>query len=74
MLEWNEPGREHAVQLVTFGSQFDMFITFRDILLKNPKMVTEYNQIKERAAHMAESEYRAAKSQFIERILSEHRK
>ncbi|OGA81092.1 MAG: hypothetical protein A2711_08160 [Burkholderiales bacterium RIFCSPHIGHO2_01_FULL_63_240] len=74
MLEWHKPNEEHAVQLVAHGSPFEMFITFRDALLTCPALVDEYNQVKLNAAHLSATEYRAAKSTFIERVLRETKK
>ena len=71
MLEWHNQDEEHAVQLVAQGSPFEMFIVFRDALLACPALVDEYNQVKLNAAHLSATEYRAAKSIFIERVLSE---
>ncbi len=70
MLEWHQPGDEHAVQLVAKGSAFEFFMTFRDALLSDPSLVTRYNQIKMDASGKSESEYRAAKSRFIEQVLN----
>lgn len=74
MLEWREAHEEHAVQLVAHGSPFEMFMTFRDALLTCPALVNEYNQLKLHAAHLSATEYRAAKSNFIERVLRETKK
>jgi GrpB-like predicted nucleotidyltransferase (UPF0157 family) len=71
MLEWHNLDEEHAVQLVAKGSPFEMFMVFRDALLACPALVDEYNQVKLNAAHLSATEYRAAKSIFIERVLSE---
>ena len=71
MLEWHKPSEEHAIQLVAEGSPFDMFIAFRDALLADPYLVTEYNQVKLHAAHLSDAEYRAEKSAFIERVIRE---
>jgi GrpB-like predicted nucleotidyltransferase (UPF0157 family) len=71
MLEWHHPDEAHAVQLVARGSPFETFLVFRDALLARPALVDEYNQIKRSAAHLSATEYRAAKSGFIERVLRE---
>ena len=69
MLDWHWPGEQHAVQVIARGSRFEMFIAFRDALRAEPALVAEYNRVKADASGLSEVGYRAAKSEFIERVL-----
>lgn len=60
---------EHAVQLVAERSEFDFFVTFRDLLRADPLLVEAYNTIKRNASSLDEEGYRQAKSAFIKRVL-----
>ncbi|EPX1053247.1 GrpB family protein, partial [Acinetobacter baumannii] len=46
------------------------FLTFRDKLIASPTLVNEYNQLKLESPHLDHDQYRAVKSNFIERVLS----
>ncbi|HSC83677.1 MAG TPA: GrpB family protein [Pseudomonas sp.] len=59
-----------AIQLITLGSEFEFFLTFRDALLASAELVERYNQVKLDAAHLPEDEYRSAKSCFIDAVLA----
>jgi GrpB-like predicted nucleotidyltransferase (UPF0157 family) len=59
-----------AFQVVAFGSEFDMFVTFRDKLRNNPLLVYEYNDLKVSCSGWPQDAYRLKKSAFIERVLS----
>ena len=59
-----------AVQLIVLGSVFEFFLVFRDALRGSPELVERYNRVKQDAAHLQENEYRAAKSRFIDEVLS----
>lgn len=69
MLGAPEGSDEHAVQVVAAGSLFTNFIAFRDMLRSNPRLLAEYNQLKQKAASLGEHEYRKRKSAFIESAL-----
>ncbi len=58
-----------AIQLVAQGSMYECFLTFRDLLRKNPEYVAQYNQLKKQCQHLEMDEYRLKKSEFIEKIL-----
>jgi GrpB-like predicted nucleotidyltransferase (UPF0157 family) len=62
--------RNTAVQLVALGTSCDFFVTFRNKLLDNPKLLTEYNQLKLAAAPLDDASYRQVKSAFIEKVLT----
>lgn len=66
------PQLEHfAIQLVARGSEFEhLFLGFRDALLENESLVREYNRVKMAASELDDASYRAAKEQFIHRILA----
>ena len=48
---------------------YKCFLTFRDLLRKNPEYVAQYNQLKKQCQHLEMDEYRLKKSEFIEKIL-----
>jgi GrpB-like predicted nucleotidyltransferase (UPF0157 family) len=60
-----------AVQLIEKGSEFEMFVRFRDRMNSHPKLVEEYNRLKKECTGLSEDEYRERKSSFIKKILSE---
>ncbi|MGJ0223608.1 GrpB family protein, partial [Streptococcus pyogenes] len=66
------PQLEHfAIQLVARGSEFEhLFLGFRDALLENESLVREYNRVKMAASELDDASYRAAKEQFIHRVLA----
>lgn len=72
MLEWQEPGQDHALQVVAEGSEFmGLFLTFRDRLRASPPLLAAYNRLKMASAPLGEQGYRAAKAGFIEKVLGE---
>ena len=58
-----------ALQVVANGSEFEMFLTFRDALRNSKVLLQEYNQMKHLSKGMSENAYRAKKSAFIENVL-----
>ncbi|MGH7780977.1 MAG: GrpB family protein [Candidatus Binataceae bacterium] len=60
-----------GIQLVVIGSSLDVFTTFRDLLLKNPNLLAEYNQLKKQYHGKSMTEYRQAKGDFIQNALSD---
>lgn len=60
-----------AIQLIEAGSEFEDFISFRDILNSENALVKQYNELKMACTGLSENQYRAHKSQFIEKVLSE---
>jgi GrpB-like predicted nucleotidyltransferase (UPF0157 family) len=60
-----------ALQLVAADSQFLFFITFRDRLNADPRLVERYNEIKLQHVDAPAEHYRAAKSAFIEQVLAQ---
>jgi GrpB-like predicted nucleotidyltransferase (UPF0157 family) len=58
-----------AIQLIEAGSEFEMFVRFRDKMNSEPSLVEKYNQLKLDSTGMIEEEYRARKSKFIEAVL-----
>lgn len=70
MLVNSNPNNEHALQVVAAGSSFECFIWFRDLLINHPELVQRYNEIKIKSSYLPEEKYRAAKSLFIEEVIS----
>lgn len=68
-----EGQRDVGVQLVAKGSEFEFFITFRDLLLADEGLRAEYNALKRASTGLDPERYRAAKSAFIERVLRERK-
>ncbi|ANJ73386.1 GrpB family protein [Ralstonia insidiosa] len=59
-----------GVQLVARGSELDVFVQFRDCLLRNPNLVTAFNALKASSAGQPMASYRQAKADFIARVLA----
>lgn len=59
-----------GVQLVARGSELDVFVRFRDCLLRDPALVDAFNALKVACAGQPMAIYRRAKSDFIARALS----
>lgn len=66
MLESLDKNADVAIQLVESDSEFEFFITFRDILNHNPELVEKYNNLKILSTGLTAEEYRRKKSIFIE--------
>ena len=62
--------KDIAVQLVVNQSQFESFITFRDMLLADEKLRDEYNLLKKQCTGLSTGLYREKKSHFIEQVLA----
>ena len=58
-----------ALQVVANGSQYEMFLTFRDAVKRSECLLEEYNQMKHLCEGMGEDSYRIRKSEFIEYVL-----
>lgn len=61
-----------AFQVVAMGSQFEMFLHFRDALRAAPELVRHYNALKARCVGMAPDKYRTQKSKFITGVLKDY--
>ncbi len=57
-----------AIQLIERGSEFEMFVRFRDLMNADPELVKQYNELKEDSIGISEDEYRARKSKFIQSV------
>ena len=57
-----------ALQVLANGSQYECFITFQDILNRDPNLVSQYNALKNRHQGANASTYRMAKSKFIQGV------
>ncbi len=58
-----------ALQVVAKGSEFEFFLHFRDTLRADPRLVKQYNQLKQRFAPFGMERYREEKSRFINQVL-----
>lgn len=58
-----------AIQLIVEGSEFEKFVTFRDMLRANSDLVREYNDLKLSSEDLTEDEYRLKKSKWIIGVL-----
>ncbi|MHC6804179.1 GrpB family protein [Vibrio antiquarius] len=70
MLE-NSSGEDVAFQVVANGSEFELFVGFRDKLRISPELVQRYNELKMSCKGRSHEEYRRKKSAFIERVLGQ---
>ena len=59
-----------AIQLTIKGTQYDTFLSFLDLLRRDANLRDAYNTLKRTYDGKPMSEYRAAKSQFIEAALT----
>lgn len=62
---------DFGVQLTVIGSRDDYFVKQRDLLIKNPDLVKELNQIKTycELENLSMDEYRRIKGKFFEKIV-----
>lgn len=58
-----------GIQLTVIGSEFDFFWKIRDILLQNPDLKKEYDDLKLKYEGSDMEVYRDAKEKFFEKIL-----
>lgn len=61
-------GIDFGAQLVVIGSKYDDFTKLRDLLIKNPKLVEEYNQMKQKYQGKSMDEYRKEKADFFQKL------
>lgn len=59
---------DFGVQLTVIGSNYDDFTKLRDLLIKNPKLVEEYNQMKQKYEGKSMDEYRKEKADFFQKL------
>jgi GrpB-like predicted nucleotidyltransferase (UPF0157 family) len=59
------------VQLAAIDGPFDSFHQFAEALRRSPQLVEEYNALKRRHEGVAMDVYRAAKDDFVERVLAD---
>lgn len=60
-----------GIQLVAAGSRWDAFVRWRDLLRSDPGLRRAYDVLKRRYDGKPMDEYRAAKSEFIDAVLSD---
>ncbi len=70
MLE-SETDDSIAIQVVVNGSKFEFFLHFKELLISDPVLLSQYNQLKIACTGLDEDEYRRRKSDFIEKALKE---
>lgn len=70
MLEIDEYELPVALQVVENGSEFEMFLTFRDAVRRNENLLRAYNQLKLSCTEASETCYRERKRAFIENVLA----
>ncbi len=58
-----------SLQVVVNGSTFEFFIEFRERLKESRALLNQYNHLKLMSVNLSEEQYRALKSEFIERVL-----
>jgi GrpB-like predicted nucleotidyltransferase (UPF0157 family) len=61
-----------GIQLVAAGSEWDTFVRWRDLLRSDSVVRRAYDELKRRYNGRPMDEYRAAKSTFIDGVLSRH--
>ena len=61
-------GVDFGVQLTIVGSSTDDFVKLRDILIKNPDLIKEFNLMKQTYNGKDMEEYRKEKGKFFERL------
>lgn len=59
---------DFGAQLVIKGSKSDDFVELRDILIRNPQLVDEFNAIKTKYDGKSMDEYRKAKADFFQKL------
>ncbi|GEM_PF-1101445 len=67
---WAEAGTRASVHLVAIGGTHDDFHRFKALLLADPDLVQRYNALKLRYRGRSMDDYRAAKSELIDRALA----
>ena len=70
MLETSSYECPVALQIVANGSEFEMFLTFRNAVRDSEVLLHEYNQMKHLCVGLSESCYRFKKGEFIEKVLN----
>ena len=70
MLEIDKYELPVALQVVENGSEFEMFLTFRDAVRRSEELLREYNQLKLSCTDASETCYRERKRAFIENVLA----
>ena len=70
MLETPRYDSPVAIQIVENGSQFEMFLTFRDALRRDAALLRAYNAMKRSCEGFCEERYRAVKASFVEDALA----
>lgn len=59
-----------AIQVTIFGSEFDTFVLFHEILLANKNARKDYSMVKDLYGNVSDEEYRERKSKVINHYLN----
>ena len=59
-----------GVQLTIIDSEYDDFVSLRDLLISNQNLLEEYNQMKRKYEGRSMDDYRKEKSEFFEKLRS----
>ncbi len=70
MLE-SQTKHDVALQVVALGSEFEFFLTFRDRMRADAKLVEQYNALKQSCQGLSQQVYRQRKSAFVEQVLAQ---
>ncbi len=62
-------GEDVAIQLIVNGSNFENFLSFREVLRSNKEALSQYNELKKSSISLDHEEYRNRKNKFISSIL-----
>lgn len=63
-------GIDIGVQLTVIGDKLDDFLIARDILLKHPELLEEYNALKKKYEGKDMAEYRKEKGAFFDKLVN----
>ena len=74
MLSTDRFNHDVAIQLIVKNSEFEMFVEFKDKLNQNPRLVDEYNLLKQNSIDLTPEDYRKKKSLFIDSVLNGSKK
>lgn len=62
-------GEDVAIQLIVNGSNFENFLSFRELLRSSKELLSQYNELKKSSINLDQEEYRNKKSLFISSVL-----
>ena len=68
----NDEVPDLALQVVSKGSKYEFFLTFRDLLRSDEELKRVYSQLKSDSVKFGPEDYRRRKTDFIEAVLARH--